>query len=88
MNRYCTIPKLFGLRHWWEVKFGVACKQHDHDYVHQRITRQRADCKYFAYMVNKGYPLLGIVTYFFLRALGWLYWHDLIGGNNTKKVIR
>lgn len=83
-NRYCTIPAILGLRHWWETKFSKACKQHDHDYVMQNVTRKRADNKYFAYMVNKGYPLLGVASYLVIRAFGWLYWHDIIGGKNTK----
>lgn len=84
MKRHCTIPAIFGFRHWFETKFGKACLQHDKDYLAQRITRKRADIKMFAYMVNKGYPMIAIIAYGFNRAFGWLYWHDIIGGSNTE----
>lgn len=84
MARHCTIPAIFGLRHWWEVNFGEACEEHDRNYTNQHVTRKRADNEYFAYMVNKGYPILGVAAYAFIRLFGWLYWYDIIGGSNTK----
>lgn len=83
-KRYCTIPAIFGLRVWFEERFGEGCKQHDEDYINQQITRKEADLLMMAFMVCKGYPFLAIITYYgFLRPFGWLYWNDIIGGKNT-----
>ena len=84
-KRYCTVPAIFGLREWFEERFHEGCKQHDIDYIVQDITRKEADLRLLQSMIGKGHPLLGLITYYgFLRPLGWLYWHDLIGGKNTR----
>lgn len=67
---YCTVPAIFGLRHWFETRFGGLCKQHDEYYAVGDLPRFKADCLLMAGMVNKGYPVLAFGTFLFVRVFG------------------
>lgn len=74
MARYCTIPEIFGLREWYEKRFGDLCKAHDESYVIRHISRWQADWELFMGMVDRGYPVFGFLTWLFARTVGWFYW--------------
>lgn len=79
MERYCTIPTIFGLRDWFETRFGDLCEEHDRRYIEREGTQRDADLAMCAGMVERGYPLLAGVTYWlFFRTIGWLWWHDWV----------
>jgi len=73
-----TVPSLFGLRDWFERKFGDLCSVHDHAYIYREETQHQADCDLAAGIMGRGYPWLGVATYIFCRLFGWLYWYDWI----------
>jgi len=46
MSRKCTIPAIFGLREWFERKFGGLCAAHDDAYVKRDGLRIVADYRF------------------------------------------
>lgn len=78
-RRYCTIPEIFGVRGWFEKRFGDLCDEHDKDYVEKTVSRKEADKKLYRGMKERGHPILAAATYYgFLRPFGWLYYDDVI----------
>lgn len=71
----CSVPSLLGFKAWYESRFAEACETHDNDYVAQALTRKQADCKMCAYIINRGYFWLGLVTYVYCRILGGFFWY-------------
>lgn len=75
MSRHCTIPKIFGLRKWYEKHFSDLCKEHDSAYIIRYGTRRDADLKFMAGMVKKGFPFTAFFSYIVIRAIGWAWWN-------------
>jgi hypothetical protein len=63
----------FGFRKWFNDKFGDLCEEHDWHYE-RRIDRRRADCILAGKIIQCGYPGLGVVTYIFVRLIGWRHY--------------
>lgn len=78
MSRNCTIPKIFGLREWWEGRFGDLCALHDYDYDMKEVSRFEADAYYARGMWGKGYRSLAVVSFAGLTLFGWLYWYGIM----------
>ena len=78
MARKCTIPKIFGIREWWELRFSALCEVHDAHYTEKKISRISADYIYSKGMWEKDYKLLSALSYSGLRAVGWVYWYGII----------
>lgn len=86
LRRWCTVPKIFGFRKWFEDRFGCdCCKYHDYHYVEiwrnwrsgskPPLTRLQADNIFFRCMVKKGkgyYPI-AILSWLHLRINYWPY---------------
>lgn len=85
-RRYCTVPAIFGLRKWFEKRFGCdCCKEHDEYYIKiwrawrrnlkPRVSRLQADNIFFKCMISKGriyYPI-AIFSWVHLRVNYWSY---------------
>lgn len=76
MSRYCTIPKIFGFREWFENHFGDLCEIHDIQYIEKNITRKDSDLQFVRGMRNRGYPILAFFSYLVIRPVGWFYWNN------------
>ena len=53
-KRECTLPKIFGLRKWFENRFGDLCHAHDAAYV-ARTGKIKADLAFLKGMTQRGY---------------------------------
>ena len=72
-KRYCTVPKIFGLREWFEGKFGDLCKVHDEDYAQGYLfggCKTCKDLKFVHGIAQRGYVGVSIATLIVLVA--WL----------------
>ena len=84
-RRYCTIPKILGLRKWYVKHFNEPCRRHDYYYETMKTSRLVADYKLALYMVrevkNKSlisklfvfWPVV-VLTYIGVSFLGWIRW--------------
>lgn len=66
------MPHVLGFHAWFESKFKDLCDYHDTCYS-LKLNRRDADCALAGNIFVRGYPLLALVTYFFVRIFG--YWH-------------
>lgn len=73
MSRHCTMPRILGLREWYERRFGDLCERHDRDYA-SGVKRQHADLMMAAAIMERGYPVLALLTYWFVRLFGWMHY--------------
>lgn len=71
------MPRAFGFHAWYEEKFGDLCKQHDHHYT-TAYPRKQADLELTAGIVLRGYPALALLTYIFVRGIGWKHYRKPI----------
>lgn len=77
MARKCTIPAIFGLREWFESRFGDLCAAHDESYIAQEggeLARFRADYALAKGMWQRGYWWLALPTQVLLSTVGWYWW--------------
>lgn len=72
-KRECTLPKIFGLRKWFENRFGDLCHAHDQAYV-ARTGKLKADIAFLKGMSERGYIWLAIPTAFFFFTAGFFYY--------------
>lgn len=79
MARKCTIPKIFGLREWFESRFGDLCEYHDLAYVERKGLRIVADYQFAKGMWMRGYRWLAVPSFLAVYMFGWLYWYDILG---------
>jgi hypothetical protein len=79
MERYCSIPALFGLRHWFEPRFGDICKKHDRRYIERKLVKWYVDMCFCVYMVRRGgifcAPLAAGAFVMFWSPIGLWYWY-------------
>lgn len=76
MPRHCSVPEICGFREWFEKKFGDLCAAHDAAYKDPYVAcRRKIDCILAGNIFCRGYPVLAIATYIFVRGVGWTYWH-------------
>lgn len=78
MARYCTLPAIFGLRDWFEQRFGELCREHDERYVARDVTKWEADASLFRGMVRRGKRYLPIAVaawVFCWSPIGLWYWY-------------
>lgn len=84
-RRYCTIPKILGLRKWYVKHFNEPCRRHDYYYETMKTYRFVADYKLALYMIRAVkhesllsklfvyYPTV-ILSYISISILGWIRW--------------
>lgn len=73
-RRYCTLPKIFGLRDWYTNRFNDLCMAHDIAYE-QQTGKFAADYALLKGMTVRGYFLLAIPTAVFLLTIGNIYYY-------------
>lgn len=73
-RRSCTIPKIFGLRRWFESKFGDLCEFHDYSYQ-LRLGKTKADMAMLKGMYKRGYWYLVPPTFIFFNTFGFWYYY-------------
>lgn len=72
--RYCTLPAIFGLREWFEKRFGDLCFDHDLAYI-ARSGKWGADMTLIRGMIDRGYWWVAVPTFLFLITFGvWYYY--------------
>lgn len=69
----CTLPHAFGFYAWFEAKFGDLCFDHDQAYA-AKCNRRAADCVLAGRIFARGYVVLALLTYFFVRTVGYLHY--------------
>lgn len=72
--RTCTIPKIFGLRDWFENRFGDLCERHDFEYSN-RTGKWSADMRLVRGMWDRGYWWLAVPTFLFVNTIGIFYYY-------------
>jgi len=78
MERYCTIPAIFGFRQWFESRFRDLCIKHDRRYVERKLLKWHVDMVFVAHMVRRGkhYTPLAIGAWvMFWSPIGLWYWY-------------
>lgn len=73
-KRQCTLPKILGLRKWFENRFGDLCEVHDYMYVN-KFGKWNADKAFLKGMYNRGYWWMVPPTFFFFMTLGFAYYY-------------
>lgn len=76
--RYCTIPKVFGLRQWFEYRFSDVCKVHDEVYEARRGSKFKADWELAKGIAKRGLPYYPVAALAFLACqtpFGFWYWY-------------
>jgi hypothetical protein len=62
----------------WDLtrKINHCCKQHDVEYVEQKITRLESDVKFYLCMLSSGInPVVAGLIYRVVRLFGWYPWY-------------
>lgn len=61
----CTLPEIFGLKKWFDDKFGDCCDWHDERYLKRDCWKIQADYMLSAMIAMKGprYFILGILAF-------------------------
>lgn len=77
----CSMPKIPYFRDWYEKSFKDLCLKHDHAYRDQE-PRLQADLDFTAGIVTRGYPLLALASYYFIRVVG--YWEYRKAAKNVQ----
>lgn len=77
-RRYCTVPKVFGLRDWFVSRFNDLCKEHDRRYQNREGYQLHADWQMVKGMAKRGYPVTAGITMTVFLVAGWLLWYDII----------
>lgn len=65
----CTMPYIPLFREWFNRKFGDLCEKHDINYTYLS-SRKTADCILASDIMARGYPMLAITVYIFVRIIG------------------
>lgn len=73
-HRACTLPKIFGLRRWFENRFGDICEIHDYGYV-MRLGKWKTDMIFLKRMWERGYWWLAIPTFIMFNTVGFFYYY-------------
>lgn len=76
--RYCSVPALLGLRHWFEPRFGDLCRKHDRRYIERIFKKWDVDAVFIASMSRRGnryIPLAAITWLFLWSPFGFWYWY-------------
>ena len=73
--RYCTIPSIFGLEHWFTKRFNDLCFVHDYEYINQYGSKWRSDMNLLKGFWRRGHPWLAIITFPFLMTVGLYMWY-------------
>ena len=71
---FAKIPGLKDFDKYFQKTFGDDCALHDVAYIEQEMTRYEADKALFDAMYKK-HRLLAILTFMYVRTLGWTYWY-------------
>lgn len=70
-RRYCSIPDIGNLRHWFEKNFHNACRFHDNLYTGRSHTRYEADKALARHMYNSIEYKRGLSRYYlYLPTIG------------------
>lgn len=69
---HCTMPKIPWFRNWYNEQFKDLCEEHDRAYQN-RVPRKDADIHLMLGVIQRGYVVVGIGTYIFVRIIGC--WH-------------
>lgn len=74
----CTVPKLFGMKDWFEKRFGDLCEAHDYWYVHRTMSKWEADKRLARGMWKRGYKTLSVITFIACQTpyAFWLWYRD------------
>lgn len=74
-QRYCTVPKFFSFKEWYENKFSDLCKIHDNEYVFKNVNKWTADWKFVSSVWNRGYKFTAIGSFIAFWTVGLYYWY-------------
>lgn len=71
----CTFIRWFGIKRWFDERFGDLCKAHDEAYL-LRIWKEKVASDFIlsAGMASRKYYLLAYATLLFMAIFGTLYW--------------
>jgi hypothetical protein len=86
MARYCTIPKIFGFRHWFEPRFSAFCQVHDLGYKLRVRSKWAVDMDFAKAIWNlryvdkhgktRRYRLTAVCVWLFVSTIGLFHWYS------------
>ena len=77
------MPKLFGLREWFEKRYKACCKKHDERYYERTMPRKACDHEFLICMLRKtDGVVVPIGAYVFVRLFGWYSYYLMKDGAN------
>lgn len=69
----CSVPRLFGLRDWFENRFGHLCDRHDRDYMTKTVGKWKADMRFVRGMWALDYRALAVLSWLAFQT-PWAWW--------------
>jgi hypothetical protein len=59
----CSLPKVFGLKDWFDSRFNDCCEWHDERYVKRDCWKIQADYGVSLRIAKKGYRVVGVLSF-------------------------